>query len=300
MKNKKPIILDTDIGTDIDDTWALAMLLNCNELDPKLVLTTTGNTAYRARLVAKLLQIANRTDISVASGLHLSDEVGDQYEWIEDYELSDYTGRIYDDGINALIKTIQISPQPVTIICIGPLTNIAAALDIEPDIVSNAKLICMGGCIDKGYSYGESNEVVVEWNIKQDIPAAQKVFSASWPIILAPMDTCGLIRIKGEKYQRLCKSEKPLIKAILENYRIWHKNNTYGGDPENCTSILWDTEAVYLAFCQKFLVLKEHGIKISDDGYTLIDNSSKMVTCAVGWKDISAFEDLLVDRLICD
>jgi len=52
-----PVILDTDIGTDIDDTWALAMLLRCPELDVRLILSDTGNTEYRARIIARLLGI---------------------------------------------------------------------------------------------------------------------------------------------------------------------------------------------------------------------------------------------------
>ena len=77
-----PVILDTDIGCDIDDTWALAMLLRSPELDLKLVVTDTGNTAYRARVAAKLLEIGGRTDVPVGVGIHLADET-----WVAGYEL---------------------------------------------------------------------------------------------------------------------------------------------------------------------------------------------------------------------
>ena len=56
MPNKPiPVILDTDIGTDVDDVWALVFLLCCPELDLKLVTTSTGDTEYRARIAAKVL-----------------------------------------------------------------------------------------------------------------------------------------------------------------------------------------------------------------------------------------------------
>lgn len=64
-----PVILDTDIGLDVDDVWALAHLLNCPELDIKLITTCTGDTTYRAALVAKMLEVAGRTDISIGVGL---------------------------------------------------------------------------------------------------------------------------------------------------------------------------------------------------------------------------------------
>ena len=63
--NKIPVILDTDIGGDIDDTWALAMVLKSPELDLKLVVTDTGNTTYRACVTAKMLEVAGRTDVPV-------------------------------------------------------------------------------------------------------------------------------------------------------------------------------------------------------------------------------------------
>jgi inosine-uridine nucleoside N-ribohydrolase len=69
MSRKIPVILDTDIGGDIDDTWALAMMLRCPELDIKLVVSDTGNTTYRAKIIAKILHIAGRTDIAVGIGI---------------------------------------------------------------------------------------------------------------------------------------------------------------------------------------------------------------------------------------
>ena len=63
------VLLDTDIGTDIDDTWALAMLLNCPEIDLAAVVTTHGDVGYRAALAARILEIAGRTDVAVGAGV---------------------------------------------------------------------------------------------------------------------------------------------------------------------------------------------------------------------------------------
>jgi len=65
---KIPVILDTDIGLDIDDIWALGLLLSCPELDVRLITTTSGNTIIKAKLVAKFLEIADRTDIPIGIG----------------------------------------------------------------------------------------------------------------------------------------------------------------------------------------------------------------------------------------
>lgn len=69
MDRPIPVILDTDIGTDIDDTWALAIMLNCPELDVKLVTSDTGDTIYRSKLIARMLEVADRTDIPVGIGI---------------------------------------------------------------------------------------------------------------------------------------------------------------------------------------------------------------------------------------
>ena len=69
MTDKRiPIILHTDIGSDIDDTWALAMLLIQPQLKPLMVLTDTGNVRYRSTICTKLLQNAGRTEVEVCSG----------------------------------------------------------------------------------------------------------------------------------------------------------------------------------------------------------------------------------------
>src|SRR4051794_26657939 len=63
-----PVILDTDIGDDIDDTWAVAMLLKSPQFDVKLITTTNGKAEYRARLLAKLLTAGDRTNIPIGLG----------------------------------------------------------------------------------------------------------------------------------------------------------------------------------------------------------------------------------------
>ncbi len=74
MSNKIPVIFDTDIGTDIDDSWALGLMLKCSELDPRLITTATGDTEYRARIVGKLLELTDRTEIPIGVGLSEPDE----------------------------------------------------------------------------------------------------------------------------------------------------------------------------------------------------------------------------------
>lgn len=124
LLNKIPVILDTDIGTDIDDVWALVMLLNSPELDIKLIIPANGNTTYRAKIVAKFLEAAGRNDIPIGIGLHTSDKIEAQGPWVNDYSLDNYPGIVYKDGIGAMIDQIMYLDEQTTLISIGPVMNI--------------------------------------------------------------------------------------------------------------------------------------------------------------------------------
>jgi inosine-uridine nucleoside N-ribohydrolase len=291
-----PVILDTDIGGDIDDTWALAMLLKSPELDLKLLVTDTGNTDYRARVAAKMLEVGGRTDVPVGVGIHLADETGPQESWVAGYELSDYPGVVYEDGVSALIETILDSPDPVTLICIGPVPNISAALEREPGVAGRARFVGMHGSVRLGYN--GSKEISAEYNVQAHPQACQRAFAAPWDVTITPLDTCGLVHLKGEKYRRVRDSDDPLARAVIENYRIWAKRVRWTRvNAKKRSSTLFDTVAVYLAFSEELLVMEQLGIRVTDDGYTVIDDEAKVVNCAMAWRDLAAFEDLLVQRL---
>jgi len=294
---KIPVILDTDIGGDIDDTWALAMMLKSPELDVKLVVSDTGNTQYRSEIIAKMLEVAGRTDVPVGIGTSFdSRRRYPQGPWVEDYALSSYPGTVHEDGVAAIIDTIMGSAEPVTLICIGPVPNIAEALGREPQIAERARFVGMHGSVRRGY--GGSPKPSAECNVINHVDACQEVFRAAWDMTITPLDTCGIVRLRDEKYQAARDCQDPLIQALMENYRFWASDGEGKPDPARESSVLFDTVAVYLAFTDELLSMEQLGIRVTDDGYTVIDEAAKPVNCAMDWKDLSAFEDLLVERLI--
>ncbi len=293
---KIPVILDTDIGGDIDDTWALAMLLKSPELDLKLVVTDTGNTRYRARVAAKLLETAGRTDVPIGIGIHQGDDTGPQAPWVEDYDMNNYPGKIYQDGVGAMIDTIMASPEPITLICIGPVPNIAAALKRDPRIAQKARFIGMQGSVRLGY--GGSPKTINEYNVRADVNSCRAAFNVPWEVTITPLDTCGLVVLKGEKYARVRDCPDPLIQALIESYRIWTRHVTWTKvDAEKQSSTLYDTVAVYLAISRDLLKMEQLGIRVTNDGYTVIDEKAKKINCAMKWKNLDVFEDFLVERL---
>ncbi len=300
MRTRIPVILDTDIGGDIDDTWALTLMLKSPELDVKLITTDTGNTTYRAKVVAKMLEVAGRTDIPIGIGLQFGDRVGRQAVWVEGYDLSAYPGRVHQDGVRAIIDTIMGSPEPVTLVCIGPVPNIAVALEREPGIAERARFVGMHGCIRKSpLEYGGGGGVVAEYNVAADPRACQRVFTAPWDMTITPLDTCGFVKLEGERYRAVRRCDDPLVQALIDNYRVWLRSGRreWKEEFETRSSILFDTVAIYLSLSQKLLDMEKLGIRVTDDGYTVIDGKAKTVNCATKWKDLAAFEDFLVERL---
>lgn len=298
--NGQPVILDTDIGDDIDDTWALMMLLRMPELDLKLAVSDYGNAIYRCRLLAKLLQLTGRTDVPIGVGLGKENLAGQQSGWVGDYRLDDYPGVILEDGVQAIIDTIHASPEPVTLLCIGPAPTIAAALERDPTITDNAQVVGMYGSVYAGYADDEGP--AAEWNVRVDPASLQAVLAAPWEITITPLDTCGQVVLDGAGYRALYESDDPWLKALMENYAVWLPGAPYmdpDTDVTRVSSTLFDTVAVYLAAEQDLVEMERLPLRVTDDGYTVIDtDNGRPVNCAVAWKDLPRFKAELVRVLL--
>ncbi|MHB8522813.1 MAG: nucleoside hydrolase [Limisphaerales bacterium] len=292
-----PVILATDIGDDIDDTWALGFLLKCPELDLKLAVTEYGKSEYRAKLLAKFLQTTGHGRVPVGIGPDAEPRGGGpQSPWVNDYDLGSYPGKVHPDGVQALIDTIMQSRQRVTLICIGPMPNVAAALAREPRIAKRARFVGMAGSVRLGY--GGSKTAAAEWNVKASVKAAQAALAAPWDITITPLDTCGLVTIDGERYRRLLASSDPVVATILQNYRLWSRSNNHPADAENHSSVLFDTVAVYLAFSRALCKMERLGIRVMDDGFTVTDGRAKRMQVATAWKSLDGYRDFLANRLL--
>jgi inosine-uridine nucleoside N-ribohydrolase len=303
-----PVILDSDLCDDIDDTWAIGAMLQSPELDCKLITTAVGNTEAKAKVVAKFLQQVGRTDVAVGIGIKQRDGDHQQTPWAQGYDLASYPGKVYRDGVQALIDTIMNSPTRVTLIAIGPLPNIAEALKREPRIAEKADFIGMYGSVYRGYG---SDKPDAEYNVKADIEAAKKVFTAPWSMTITPLDTCGLVVLDGDKYQKVLKKNSPITNTVIENYRAWYKgglksrkdldeaglNRLVDAKLNNSSTTLFDTVAIYLAVSGKLAEMQRLPIRVTDDGFTCVENGAKMVNCAVKWKDLDGYESWLVERL---
>ena len=185
----KKIIIDTDPG--IDDAMAILFALASPEIELLGLTTIFGNvyTAQATQNALRLLEFAGRGDIPVAHGAELP-LYGD-VEGVADYvhganglgDIPHADPTSQPDPRNAaqfIIDTVMANPGEVTLVPVGPLTNIALALAIEPRIVDNvAEVVIMGGAATVSGNVNPAAEA----NIYNDPHAADRVFTARWPLL---------------------------------------------------------------------------------------------------------------------
>jgi inosine-uridine nucleoside N-ribohydrolase len=156
LGSKIPVIIDTDVGTDIDDTWAVSYLLQQSQVEINLILTATHNTLARTKYLAKFLTLAGRSDIPIGIGVQTDNSTGPisgaLYPWAQDFDLNSYSGPLYKNGVNQMIKIIENAVQKVVIVAIAPYTNLQTALQRRPSIVNNVLIVAMGGSFFVGYN----------------------------------------------------------------------------------------------------------------------------------------------------
>ena len=232
------IIIDTDIGDDIDDAFAVALALRSPELQILGVSTTFGDTETRARLLDRLLGEVGRSEIPVAVGTSTTD--------------SNFTQRRYADGghfarashpraVDFILDQIRSHPGEVTLVAIGPLVNVGALLDKDAQTFRRLRrVVLMGGSVERGYGdlgYTTPHGPDAEWNIKNDIPAGQKLFTSGVPIFMMPLDSTQL-KLDEVKRAAIFQAGTPITDALTLLYHEWGQETPTLFDPMTITFIL--------------------------------------------------------------
>jgi len=300
---RTPVILVTDIGTDIDDSWALALALRSPELELKLVVADPADTAYRAVVAAKFLEDSGHGDVPVGIGDNQG-PTGDDNKtltpWITGYDIGKYPGRVYKDGIAALIDAVEASPRPVTIVAIGPVHSLALALKRSPGIAAKCRFVGMFGSFDVGYGGGPPS---AETNVRVDPAGLRTVLSAPWrDILLTPLDTCGLVSLSGERYHAIWSSTRdPMLRALIESYCVfaprqnWMKCDFFA----TRSTTLFDCVAVYLAYSEDLVETETIAFDVTDDGFTRRAPAGPFkARVAIRWRNRDGFEAQLAGRLL--
>lgn len=179
------IIIDTDIGGDIDDLLAITMALNSPELQIEGITTVGMRSDLRAKIASALLHLYHLDHIPVAAGAQtpLSGEC-EREEYPNQYgeELADFPVVSEVDGADLMIRLVNKAPGEITIVAIGAMTNLALAIERSPEFIRNVKeIILMGGEYSAHYR---------EYNIVSDPEAADILFRSGIPLTAAGLEVC--------------------------------------------------------------------------------------------------------------
>lgn len=289
-QTRTKVLLDTDIGTDIDDAWALAFVALSPELETVAVTITDADTPARAKVACKLLQRAGRTDIPVAVGRRTPTPKGrfdHQFTWAEDFNAY---RPIAEPAAQTIVRMAKKYRGELVLLAVGPLQNIADALRLEPQLGKYVKrVVLMSGNI---YGRADGNKVIPEWNVVVATRDSQVVYGAGLPLTIVPLDSTTLVKLADAERERVRKRGSAVTNALESLYRLW-----LSGPQSRMT--LHDQLAVAEASRPgEFFNKKETLPLIVDDkGYTLVNKASgkNTVVCLEPKRD--AFMDYYLSTL---
>jgi purine nucleosidase len=259
------VIIDTDIGDDIDDAFALALALSSHHLQILGVTTAWGDTDLRARLVERILKQTGHENIPVAAGPKTPPVTPfTQASWAEAFPTPTQG---WPNAIDFILDAIRRNPGQITLISLAPLSNVSALIEKDPETFRKLKrVVMMGGSIRRGYGdlgYLPDRGPLAEYNIKADIPAAKELFRSGVPIDMMPLDST---QLKLDEVMRamLFGQHTPSTDALDELYQQW------AAFPPNLTPTLYDAMAVAVVMDPNLCPTIPMRIHIDDTGFTRV------------------------------
>lgn len=252
------VIIDTDIGDDIDDAFALALAERSPEFRILGITTAFGDTTLRAQLASRFLSATGFGNIPVTAGVATPPKT--KFTQAVYAESGDKSKIQHASGPDFLLDEIRKNPGQITLIAIGPQTNLAAAIDKDPATFRKLKrIVMMGGSVDRGYD--DHAHADPEWNILCDIPAARKVFASGVPIYVMPLDAT-ILRFDQARLAKLFDSHTPLSEQLQILYSEW------SAATKQTTPTLFDPMAVAYAVTPSLCPTTPLHLTIDDQGYT--------------------------------
>jgi inosine-uridine nucleoside N-ribohydrolase len=264
-KAPEKIIIDTDIGDDVDDAFAVALALTSPEVQIVGITTVFGDTEVRVKLLDRLLGEAGRANIPVLKGTPTDAKTSlSQKKYAEGGHFARST---HGDAVPFILDQIRAAPGQITLVCIGPLLNVGALIDKDSATFRKLKrVVLMGGSVKRGYGdlgYSKPHGPDAEWNIKNDPRSAQKLLASGVPVFIMPLDST---QLKLDEYKRavLFSAGKPLTDALTLLYQEWGQQ----------TPTLYDPMTIAFLVNPQLCPVKAMRIRVDDQGFTLPEEGS--------------------------
>jgi len=286
------VVLDTDIGDDIDDAFALALLLQSPEVKLLGVTTEFGDTELRARLVDRYLAAVGRSDIPVEAGVRTRAN----NKFTQGAYARQEAPRQHGDAVAFLLREIRAHPGAITLICIGPLFNVQAAIARDPATFRKLRrVVMMGGSVYRGYDGGNPGGNAPpqpEWNILCDPAGARALLASGVPVFMMPLDSTQ-IRLTQPELGSILAHGSPLTDQLTLLYHQWT-----GADAWHMPT-LYDPVAAAYAIRPEICPAKPMRLAVDDQGSTRpAPGAANAQVCLKS--DENGFVDFLLKRILTD
>jgi len=264
---RQKVILDCDLGDDIDDAYSLALLIsNTDKFEILGITTCYGRTPDRAELACKLLYEAGLEKIPVVMGRNTSGQ-DERANWYADqFYYSRGFSKIQPIPQNAsdfIISQLRKYPNEVILFSVGPVTNMSDIIKKDPEALKLAKsLVAMFGSFYVGYN--GSPTPIPEWNVRCDIDAAQRFVNSGARLVYAGLDVTTFVKLDKANREKLLYRQSPLTNALSALTSLWGQERT---------PTLFDVVAIgYVLYPDLFKMQQVH-VTVDKEGYTRVDNS---------------------------
>lgn len=304
-QSSTPVIIDSDMITD--DWMAALYVLNDPAFSVKAITVTgTGFATCDAgvRAALGLLALTDYGDVPVSCWREtpLAGENAPPTEWLTTLEAVEALGlpeggeASEQDAVSLFTSTVQDSAEPITVLALGPLTNVGAALEAAPNLAANIEMIyIMGGAVDVDGSFVSDANTTAEWNIYSDPHAARLVFESGAPITLVPLDATNDVPVTPEFVAALDAAmttpEAEFVSIILAN----NAESIAGGG-----YFFWDPLAAVVMSDPSLVTLTPRDVTVIDtpghpeDGRTKpVGNGSEILVATL--PDAAALETMLIE-----
>lgn len=302
----RPVIIDTDMA--LDDWMAILFILNDPSFEVKAITVTGTGLAYcdaGNQIALGLLALAEYEAVPVSCWRE-EPLVGDNAfpdEWRTDMAVAESLGLpaggevVEQDAVELFTETVAASAEPVLVLALGPLTNVGAALEANPDLVDNIAMITiMGGAVDVAGSGINEENSVAEWNIYCDPHAARLVIESGAPVTLVPLDATNEAAVTPAFLEAL-----DAAKASPEAEFVYQNLLGNMESIENGWYFFWDPLAAAVMANPDLVTLETRDVTVIDtpgaqDGRTKpVGNGSEVLVATE--PDSAAFEQLFIETI---
>lgn len=309
-----PIILDTDIGTDVDDAYALVLAARSPGLDLRAVTTLYGDVAIRSAMARKLLLMMGRGELPVASGVKQPFD-GREIHWggwegkgvlVEGEVIK---GVSQTPGSDLMAQILSESKEKIVVVSVGGLTNVALALRSYPSLRTKIeRLVIMGGCVRPFVLEGKKIPEKLETNLHHDVEAAALVLQSGLPITLVPAEVTFQAKLFLKDFDRIRASSSSLARSMsymTEHFgsrlKIFMKG--FGVDQyyADTATLLHDPLAVYTLVDPSLMKTEPVRIRVETGPETIRTIEDKNGTIAVNLVmevDAPRFSKVVTDRVL--